>query len=97
MNSPTRPNIFSGPYLDRSSHLRERADWLVQAARDPQAQFVAVWQAHNLLRRGDALGAVLLESSHVAVQSADPEQLVFLGMFRGRASFLRGAAGRCGS
>ena len=68
--------------------MREQGDWLVQAGRNPEAQFVAVWQERNLFRRGDAPGAVLLESSHVAVQSADPDQLIFLGMFRGRASFL---------
>ncbi|HZF27220.1 MAG TPA: NAD(+) diphosphatase [Steroidobacteraceae bacterium] len=89
MNSPSKhPNIFSGPYLDRSSHLRERADWLREAGRDPQAQFVAVWQARNLFRRGDALATVLLESSHAVVQAANPDEMVFLGMFRGRASFL---------
>ena len=87
-SSTQRPNIFAGPYLDRSTHLRERADWLQEAGRDPQAQFVAVWQARNLFRRGEALGALLLESSHAAVQAANPEEMVFLGMFRGRASFL---------
>ncbi|HEY7379523.1 MAG TPA: NAD(+) diphosphatase [Steroidobacteraceae bacterium] len=87
-SSTNRPNIFAGPYLDRSTHLRERENWLREAGRDPQAQFVAVWQARNLLRRGDALGAVLLESSHAVVRAANPEEIVFLGMFRGRASFL---------
>ncbi len=87
-SSPKRPNIFSGPYLDRSSHLRDRTEWLSAAGSDPQAQFVAVWQARNLFRRGDTLGAILLQSSHAVVQAANPEQLVFLGMFRGRASFL---------
>src|SRR4030095_1000477 len=87
-SSPNRPNIFAGPYLDRSSHLRDREDWLGVGGRAPHAQFVAVWQARNLLRRGDALGAVLLDAAHAAVRSAHPDQLTFLGMFRGHASFL---------
>jgi NAD+ diphosphatase len=87
-SSPNRPNIFAGPYLDRSSHLRDREDWLIEAGRDPQAQFVAVWRAHNLLRRGEELGAVLLDAGHAVVRSAQPDQFVFLGMFRGHASFL---------
>ena len=79
-----RPNIFAGPYLDRSSHLRDREDWLIEAGQDPRAQFVPVWRAHNLLRRGDALAAVLLDASHAAVRAVHPDQLIFFRTAAGR-------------
>ena len=83
-----RPNVFAGPYLDRHSELRDREDWLAQAGRDPRARFVPVWQARNLFLRGEEPGAVLLAADHVVVQSASPDHLVFLGLYREEACFL---------
>jgi len=89
MDSRTdRPNIFAGPYLDRSSHLREREDWLAQAVRDPNARFVPVWQARNLFTRGESMGALFLTADHIVVQSARAENLTFLGVHHGQAFFL---------
>jgi NAD+ diphosphatase len=89
MSSRTdRPNIFAGPYLDRRSELRDREDWLAQAGRDPGARFVPVWQSRNLFVRGDVPGAVLLQADHVVVQSAAPENLVFLGVYHEHTCFL---------
>ncbi len=89
MSSPNdRPNIFAGPYLDRRSDLREREDWLAQAGRDPGARFVPVWQSRNLVMRGESLGALLLAADHIVVQSAAPENVVFLGMYHEQACFL---------
>jgi NAD+ diphosphatase len=83
-----RPNIFAGPYLDRRSHLRERADWLAQAVQDPNARFVPVWQARNLFTRGESLGALLLTADHVLVKSAPAENLTFLGIHEERSYFM---------
>jgi NAD+ diphosphatase len=89
MNSPAdRPNIFAGPYLDRRSHLREREDWLAQAARDSNARFVPVWQTRNLFTRGESLGALLLTVDDVLVQSARAENLTFLGVHHERTYFM---------
>ncbi len=82
-----RPNIFAGPYLDRRSELRDQEDWLAQAGRDPRARFVPVWQSRNLILR-DAPGALLLTADHTLVQSATPENLVFLGIYHEQACFL---------
>src|SRR5262245_35597463 len=83
-----RPNVFAGPYLDRSSHLREQDEWLEQTGRDPNARFVPVWQGRNLLTHGDSLRAVFLDSTHVAVRSISRERLVFLGRYQEQACFL---------
>ena len=89
MDSRTdRPNIFAGPYLDRSSHLREREDWLARAVRDPNARFVPVWQTRNLFTRGESMGALFLTADHIVVQSARAENLTFLGVHQERAFFM---------
>ncbi len=84
-----RTNTFSGSFLNRHSELRERPDWLAQAAGAPSARFVPVWQQRNLfLHDESATGAVLLEARDVLVQSADQSSLVYLGTFRSHELFL---------
>ena len=83
-----RTNTFSGAFLDRHSDLRERPEWLAQAAAQPNARFVPVWQQRNLFLPGDSTGAVLLERSDALVQATDPETRVYLGTFREFECFL---------
>lgn len=89
-----RQNTFSGGCLDRHSELREREDWLAEAAREPNARFVPVWQQRNLFRHGEPTGAVLLESSEALVAgAAGSGDLVYLGAFREFNCFLIDVSG----
>src|SRR5262245_39428947 len=75
---PRRPNAFAGPYLDRRTQLRERAEWLAEALRNPATRFVAVWHTRNLFRL-DPFGALLLEPGDSLLASASLDEAVFLG------------------
>jgi NAD+ diphosphatase len=85
----TRPkNVFAGPYVDRSAHLRKDRAWLESAIADRGALVVPVWRGKHLIEqtpgrftagllRRDSLGSVELES-------AEP---IYLGQFRAHSCF----------
>jgi NAD+ diphosphatase len=82
------PNIFAGPYLDRAAHLRKDAAFIAAALADPGTLIVPLWQARNLVRRGDhCCTATFIDVTH-GVRGALPDsELVLLGQFRGRTCF----------
>ncbi len=79
------PNVYAGPYVDRTSGLRKDAAWLESALVDPQTRFVAVWRSRSLVLREPEAGAALL--ARAALE--DPAQLepILLGRFQGIACF----------
>jgi NAD+ diphosphatase len=82
------PNVFSGPYLDRASHLRRDAEFVASALSDPGSLLVPVWQARSLLRRdSQGCSAGFIEATHVVRSSLRDSELVMLGRFRGRVCF----------
>jgi NAD+ diphosphatase len=42
-------NVFAGPYLDRSGHLRTDPAWLESALADPRSRVLPVWDSLNLV------------------------------------------------
>jgi NAD+ diphosphatase len=82
------PNVFAGPYLDRIAHLRKDAAWVANALADPATLIVPLWQARNLVRRGDrSSSAAFIEITHELRNTLPDGELVLLGRFRGRAVF----------
>ncbi len=82
------PNVFAGPYLDRAAHLRKDAAFVAAALADPGTLIVPLWQARNLVHRGEhACTAAFLDVTHEIRASLRDDELVLLGQFRGRACF----------
>jgi NAD+ diphosphatase len=82
------PNVFAGPYLDRIAHLRKDAAWVANALADPATLIVPLWQARNLVRRGEQSStAAFIEITHELRNTLPDGELVLLGRFRGRAVF----------
>jgi NAD+ diphosphatase len=82
------PNVFAGPYLDRIAHLRKDAAWVSTALADPGTLLVPLWQARNLVRRGDrASSAAFVAVTHEMRRTLPDGELVLLGQFRGHAVF----------
>jgi NAD+ diphosphatase len=83
-----KPNVFSGPYLDRAAHLRKDAAYVAAALRDPNARLIPVWKANTLLRRAGARWSAALLAAAPDVRERWPErQFVMLGHFHGQVCF----------
>jgi NAD+ diphosphatase len=82
-----RRNLFAGPYLDRSAHLRQDPAWFERALADPGSRAIPVWQSRSLVTDEESPRAVLLELGSIAVEARDPERLILLGVFEGAHCF----------
>ena len=82
-----RRNIFAGPYLDRTAHLRQDPAWFETALSDPRSRAVPVWQSRNLVTEGEIATAVLLELSALPPNLATSDHLILLGRFGDRHCF----------
>ena len=83
-----RPNVFSGPYLDRAAHLRKDSAFLDAALEDPSSLLVPVWQSRSLVRRiPGGFGAALLEFGDAMRSIVPSTEYVLLGHFHGRTVF----------
>ena len=78
-------NVFAGAFVDRIGERRKDSAWLADAVQSEQARFVAVW-GDRCLVGGDPLQAVLLRRAQVA-SLVDDQELIFLGLFRGKPAF----------
>jgi NAD+ diphosphatase len=78
-------NFYSGPYVERASALRTDDGWLQAALADPATRFVPVYRTQNLVSRGPAPAAVLVERA--ALGPFDPAEAILLGKFHGSACF----------
>lgn len=83
MEASDRPNVFSGPYLDRLAPARRNPRAIAEALADPSTRIVPVWRSRSLVRRGGALSACLLETTACSPLIERPEDLILLGRFRG--------------
>ncbi len=84
--APNRtPNVYAGPYVDRSSEWRKDPAWLEAALRDAATQFVPLWQLRNLVRLQPVPSAELLTIAELG--TFDASQAVLLGVYRGSACF----------
>ena len=89
MSGPLRPpNIFAGPYLDRTAHPREDSGWLDALREQSDAVLVPVWQLRNLIDPGGGTPtARLLDWPQAAPHVNRSEDLILLGKFRNRLCF----------
>ena len=91
---PRHPNIFAGPYLDRTAHAREDREWLDVLRDTGDALLVPVWQLRNLIAPGDgAPTARLLEWHEAEPLVTRSDDLILLGEFRSRLCFAVEVAG----
>jgi NAD+ diphosphatase len=82
-----KPNVFSGPYLDRAAHLRKDEAFVAAALRDPATCFVPIWRTHTLLRHREGQWTAELLSSTRVQERWRGSSLVMLGTFHGRTCF----------
>jgi NAD+ diphosphatase len=82
-----RRNIFAGPYLDRSAHLRQDPSWFEAALGDPQSRVVPVWQSRSLVTADAAPRAVLLGLDALPPACRPNDDLILLGRFGEHSCF----------
>jgi NAD+ diphosphatase len=82
------PNVFAGPYLDRAAHLRKDASFVAAALADPGTLIAPLWQARNLMRRGErGSSAAFIAVTHEIRRTLPDGEFVLLGQFHGHAVF----------
>ncbi len=79
-------NVFAGAFVDRADEKRKDPDWILAAAASDDGLFVPVW-GERCLVGGEPPRIVLLERRQAETLCTDPEQLIFLGLFRDRPAF----------
>lgn len=80
-------NIFAGPYLERTAHLRDDPAWFETALADSRSRAVPVWNARSLIAAGDPPRAALLELTQVPAARRNATDLILLGQFGGSFCF----------
>ena len=79
-------NVFAGAFVDRSGERRKDPDWIEKAAQSTDSRFLPVWNEQCLVG-GDPLHAVLLDRRQADHFIDDPDDLIFLGLFRDQPAF----------
>ncbi len=79
-------NVFAGAFVDRNGERRKDPDWIKEAAASADSRFVPIWKDQCLVG-GDPLKAVMLDYRQAANYVMDPDELIFLGLFRDRPAF----------
>jgi len=82
-----RRNVFSGPYLDRESHLRGDPSWLERALADPASRILPVWNSRSLITTADPPRAALLGLAELSLDERNAEELILLGRLEAQACF----------
>lgn len=79
-------NVFAGAFVDRADERRKDPDWIKDAALSDDSRFVPVW-GEKCLVSGEPMHVVMLERRQVGDHINDPDELIFLGLFRNRPAF----------
>lgn len=79
-------NVFAGPYLDRTAHLRQDAEWFARALADDYSRVVPVWNSRSFIADGDQPRAAFLKLDEIPKERQGAEDLILLGRF-GATSF----------
>lgn len=74
-------NVFAGPYLQRTAHLREDPAWFQAALADSRSRALPVWNARSLVAAGDPPRAALLELTQIPAERRNSTDLILLGQF----------------
>jgi NAD+ diphosphatase len=80
-------NIFAGPYLDRTAHLRQDPAWFDAALADGRSRAIPVWNSRSLIAEGDTPHAAYLELARVPPEKRNNVDLILLGRFAGTSYF----------
>jgi NAD+ diphosphatase len=86
--SSDRPNVFSGPYIDRRADAREDAGWARAALEDPETLYLLGSGTRHLIYAQPEPRIAFLEGGGHAAAAADSSRLVLLGWFRQRRCVL---------
>ena len=78
-------NVFAGAWVDRSGEKRKDPDWLANAIDDADSRFLPVWGDRCLIST-DPPRCLTFPRQDVD-QWLDPEELIFLGLFRNQPLF----------
>ncbi len=78
-------NVFAGAFVDRIGEKRKDPDWLEKAIQAPDSLFMPVW-GDRCLVSGDKPECRLLNRD-IVEGLFDPEDAIFLGLFRDRPAF----------
>lgn len=83
----SQPNILSGPYLERTAHLRKDEKRLRAALEDPATLFVPVWRSRSLVTSAvEHVRAYFVAAGQASLELAGNEPIL-LGEFRGCCCF----------
>lgn len=72
-------NVFAGPYLDRAAQLRQDPQWFAAALADERSRAIPVWNARNLIARGETPRAAHVDLSSIPEELRNSNDLVLLG------------------
>ncbi len=84
---PERPNVFSGPHVDRLKFSQFDAETVARAIAEGAARLVPVWRSRCPVIREPSPSALLLEFGAGPFAGIDADELILLGEFEGRAVF----------
>ncbi|NNC76360.1 MAG: NAD(+) diphosphatase [Woeseiaceae bacterium] len=79
-------NVFAGAFVDRNGERRKDPDWIETAAASDESRFLPVWNDKSLIG-GDPLRAILLTRAQAENLIHDPDELIFLGLYRDQPAF----------
>jgi NAD+ diphosphatase len=74
-----REHVFAGPYLDRSTHLRDDPAGIEAAIADARSRVIPVWNTRNLVVAGNPPRAARLELSRLPPSKLTAAELILLG------------------
>jgi NAD+ diphosphatase len=80
-------NIFAGPYLDRTAHLRQDAAWFADALADSRSRALPVWNSRNLIGEGADARAAYVELAAIPEERRNSAELILLGRVGDRSVF----------
>ena len=80
-------NIFAGPYLERTAHLRQDPAWFAAALADERSRAIPVWNSRSLIAEGDIPRAVYLKPSDIPAERRNSADLILLGRFGNTSYF----------
>src|SRR5215207_4882211 len=82
-----RPNVFSGPHVDRLKLANADADAVARAIADGSARLIPVWRSRCPVIRKPVPGAYLIPFGGGPFAGIDVSDLILLGDYRGTPVF----------
>jgi NAD+ diphosphatase len=82
-----RQHVFAGPYLDRSTHLRDDVAGIGAAIADARSRVIPVWNTQSLVLAGSPPRAARLELAHLPPSKRNAAELILLGLESGTYLF----------